>query len=106
METPRKKGKTVHSEFWEIIMTDILACDEESKFSNKAKQTNLQISHCTDISVSTIRRICREDADAGETSLSTSGKHRKCPEERNVNLYDFEKRIIQDTISEFYLVRE
>ncbi|KAJ4451031.1 hypothetical protein ANN_02467 [Periplaneta americana] len=49
-------------------------------------------------SESSITRIRREGADAGETSLSTLGKHRKHQEERNVHLDDFDKRVIRDTI--------
>jgi hypothetical protein len=56
--------------------------------------------------VRTITRIRREGTEAGETSLSTPGKHRERPEERNVHLDEFDKRVIRDTISEFYLVKK
>lgn len=105
----KKKRKTIHSEARDIIRRVVLACDEEArqgKLNHTVKQANLRISHYTGISVSSITRIRRESADAGETSLSTPGKHRKRQEERNIHLDDFDKRVIRDTISEFYLVRK
>lgn len=98
MKSQRKKAKTIQSEAREIIRTAIFACGEEvqqRKFSHSAKQADLRTSHYTGISNSTITRIRREGADAGETSLSTPEKHRKRPEEINVNLNDFDKRYLR-----------
>ncbi|KAJ4442360.1 hypothetical protein ANN_03946 [Periplaneta americana] len=95
MEPQRKKRKTIHSEARETIRRVILACDEEARqgrLSHTVKQANLRISHYTGISVSSITKIRREGAGAGETSLSTPGKHRNRQEERNVHLDDFDKR--------------
>jgi hypothetical protein len=108
LEPQRKKGKTKHSEAREIIRRVILACDEESrqgKLTHTVKKSNLRIAHYTGIPVRTITRIRTEGAEAGETSLSTPEKQRERPEERNVHLDEFDKRIIPDTISKFYLAK-
>jgi hypothetical protein len=107
MGPQRKKGKTINSKAREFIGRVILAFDEESrqgKLTHTVKQSNLRIAH-TGIPARTITRIRRESAEAGETYLSAPGKHRERPEERNVHLDEFDKRVIRDIISEFYLVK-
>jgi hypothetical protein len=66
----------------------------QGKLTHTVKQSHLWIAHYTGIPVRTITRIQREGAEAGETSLSTPGKHRERPGERNVCLDEFDKRVI------------
>jgi transposase len=109
MESSSKKGRTIHSEARAVIRKVIKACDAEARAGRvkySVKQTNLRVSKYTDVSMKSISRIPKESAKAGESSLSTPGKHRKRHEERNVHCDEFDRRVIRDTIHDFYLVKK
>lgn len=109
MEPVRKKGKTIHSEARNIVGHIIQECDNESRngrLTYSLDQANLRAANYTGISVRTVSRIRKDISTAPDTSLSTPGKHRKRPEERNVTCDDFDRRVIRDVIEDFYLVQK
>ena len=109
MASSKKKGKTIHSEARNIIKNIIAECDEESRqgrLKHLLSESNKRASTYAGKSVSTISRIRKETIQHGEKSLSTPGKHRKRPEDRNVHLDDFNKRVIRDIIHEFYVTKK
>ncbi|XP_068081808.1 uncharacterized protein [Anabrus simplex] len=109
MEPCRKKGKTIHSEAREVIRHVIQECDEEARegqLKHLLRQTNLRVSNYTGISVSTVSRIRKESTAAGDTSLSTPGKHRPQPEERKVQCDGFNRDVIREVIQDFYVVQK
>lgn len=53
--------------------------------------------------MSSIKRIRKESNEAGESSLSTPGKERH---RDKFEVDDFDRRVIRETISDFYLVQK
>jgi hypothetical protein len=109
MESSSKERRKIHSQAREVIRKVIKACDEEARAGRiqySVKQTNLRVSKYTDVSMKPISKISKESAKAGESSLSTPGKHRKRHEERNVHCDEFDRRVIRHTFHDFYLVKQ
>jgi hypothetical protein len=109
MEPLRKKGKTIHSEAREIIRKVISECDEECKnkeLKYPVKQVNKRICNYTGVSERSISRIRKESINAGDSRLSTPGKHRPRQQSRNVACDSFDTSVIRNVIYNFYTVEK
>lgn len=109
MASSRKKGKTIHSEAREIVRQVIEKCDEEARRGEthiNIHQRNARASDYTGISERTISRIRKECKEAGDSNLSTPGKHRHRPSTRNVEIDNFDLHVIRNTIHDFYIVQK
>ncbi|KAG8335540.1 hypothetical protein J6590_064822 [Homalodisca vitripennis] len=104
-ENVKKRG-TIHSGERELIRNVIDRCDEESRNKrlslplNKAK---LRAAKYCNVSEKTIKRIRSEGEQTPNVKLSTPGKRRKRPDYRNVTVDGFDRRVILDTVRDFYV---
>lgn len=104
-----KRGKTLHSEARAIVSNVTNFFKEEA--SAKAlkypiSQATKRAAKATRLSESTIKKIKREVKalnKSGSDILSTPGKHRKRPENRNCRIDDFDKCVIRQVIQDFYI---
>lgn len=109
MEQRRSTNKTIHSEGREIIRRVIEKCDEESRsgvLTCNIKQSTLRVQNYTGFSKNTILKIRKSSREAGDERLKTPGKKRKRADHRNCNIDSFDKRVIRDVISNFYIVQK
>jgi transposase len=109
MEPRRKKGKTIHSEAREIIRHVIRECDEEARAGEikiDVAKRNLRVSNYTGVSERTVSRIRRECLKAGDSRLSSPGKHRPKPASRKAELDSFDGQVIRNTVRDFYLIEK
>lgn len=107
--TSGKSGKTIHSEAREVIRRVIEKCDLEARtgqLTHLLSQSNLRIQDYTGISKYTVTAIRKEAKSAENTLLTTPGKKRKRPEDRNVVVDSFDRRVIRDIIQHFYTVEK
>jgi hypothetical protein len=88
----------------------IKACDTEANqkelLSPLARATERAFKY-TGLSTSTIKRIRQESKNRSESgsssTLSTPGKHRPRPNERSINVDDFDLAVIRRTVHDFYV---
>ena len=106
MSRERSRGRTIHSDERNLIARIIKMCDMESK----QKELNELITNPTaraakycDVSERTIQRISSEAEKSESGVLTTPGKKRKRPPTRNVQVDDFDRRAIKDTVEDFYV---
>lgn len=107
--TSGKPGKTIHSEAREVIRRVIEKCDLEARtgqLTHLLSQSNLRVQDYTGISKNTVSTIRKESKNAENTTLTTPGKKRKRPVERNVVVDSFDRRVIRDIIQHFYTVEK
>lgn len=105
----RKKGQTIHSEAREIIRHVVQKCDEESNSGTlqyTLNQSNKRVANYTGISVRSVTKIRKEGIEAGGSILRSPGKKRPYSEEKKFHIDDFDKRVIRDTIDNFYTVQK
>lgn len=99
------KGKTIHSKE-RMIVNNVTEFFEKEANAQKLllplNQAQKRASAATGVSLRTIKRIKRE-ALASPGHLSTPGKHRKRPAERNAVLDNFDLCVIRNIVNEFYV---
>lgn len=99
----------MHSEAREVIRRVIEKCDEEARtgqLRHVLSQRNARVQDYTGVSVFTVTKIRKEANEAGESTLITPGKKRPYSEDKKFHMDDFDRRVVRDTIREFYLVRK
>jgi hypothetical protein len=110
MSSGRKHGKTIHSEARGLVANVIKAYDTEANqkelLSPLARATERAFKY-TGLSMSTIKRIRQESKNGSESAssstLSTPGKHRPRPNERSINVDDFDLAVIRRTVHDFHV---
>lgn len=108
MEGVRKRGSTIHSEAREVIRNVIECCDREGRGKSliePLEQATKRAAMYCKVSKTTIKRIRKEGKTNPNRKLSSPGKKRKRPEHRNAVVDDFDRRVILDTIRDFYVTQ-
>lgn len=101
-----KKRLTIHSGERELIRNVIHCCDEESRnksLSLPLHKATLRAAKYCNVSEKTVKRIRNEAKKTPNQKLSTPGKTRKRPDYRNVSVDGFDRRVILDTMRDFYV---
>ncbi|XP_034194909.2 uncharacterized protein LOC117611102 isoform X1 [Osmia lignaria lignaria] len=106
----RKQGQTIRSEARNIIRHIIRKCDEESRKNEMTyllPQATLRASYYTGVSVKTICRIRKEDAECDENEpLPTPGAKRPRGEDKKFYCSLEDQATIRSIIYDFYVTKK
>jgi hypothetical protein len=102
----RKRGEIIHSKERELTRHIIQCCDmeasEEGLHIPKNKATELAARYCN-VSRSSIKEIWKESSSRPNEALGTPGKKRKRGDTGKAIVDNFDRRVIRDTIKDFYM---
>jgi hypothetical protein len=106
MNEVHKCGATIRNKERELIRHVIECCDTEAQNKNLlilvSKATEIAAEYCK-VSQCTIKKIRKEGKANQNEVLSTPGKKRKRPENHNAVVDNFDWRVIQNVMQDFYV---
>jgi hypothetical protein len=108
MLNKRRRGKTLHSEAWEVTASIVKLCDEEAKQQQLifplACATQRAATY-TGMSTPLIKRIRHQAKDRDKkgtlSPLHTPEKHQCRPNNRNITTDDFDMSVIRHTVQDY-----